>query len=147
VNAADIRRPVGLEMEYEVLQPGHILLPYYRIFNQEGVKVFAAVDQDPAWQGRPRPVGRYINTAWIPGNLLAEGMLFVAPAIRSPEPKKWHLHEREAVAFQVIDSLDGDSARGSFTGVMAGAVRPLLRWETQFIPNRSKAAETMVTEG
>ena len=147
VNATDIRRPVGLEMEYEVLQPDHILLPYYSIFNQEGVKVFAAVDQDPAWQGRPRPVGRYINTAWIPGNLLAEGMLFVAPAIRSPEPKNWHLHEREAVAFQVVDSLDGDSARGSFTGAMAGAVRPLLRWETQFIPNRSKAAETMVTEG
>jgi len=128
----DIRLPVGIEMEYEVLQPGHTLLPYYRVFNHEGVKVFSAVDLDPAWRGRSRPTGRYISTAWIPGNLLAEGMLYIEPAIRSPEYKNWHLREPEAIAFQVIDSMDGDTARGNFTGRMAGAVRPLLKWDTKY---------------
>ncbi len=137
--AVDIRKPVGLEMEYEVLQPGHMLLPYYHVFNQEGVKVFSAVDLDPDWRGRHRLAGRYTSTAWIPGNLLAEGMLFVAPAVRTPE-RKWRLYESDAVAFQVIDSLDGDSARGDFSGYMTGAVRPLLRWETRFDPNGSKTA-------
>ena len=35
------------------------------------------------------------------------------------------------VAFQVIDSLDGDSAAWSYAGDAAGLVRPLLKWRTQ----------------
>lgn len=133
-DAFDIRRPIGLEMEYEVLEPGHILLPYYNLFNERGVRVLSAVDQAPAWRGRPRPVGRYISTAWIPGNLLAEGSMFVGVAMRAPDPKIKHFNEYEAIAFQVIDSLDGDSARGDFAGRMSGTVRPLLEWDTQLSP-------------
>jgi lipopolysaccharide transport system ATP-binding protein len=139
-DTVDIRLAVGLEMEFEVLQPGHTLLPYYRVYNQEGVKVFSSVDLDPAWRGRPRPQGRFVSTAWIPGNLLAEGMLHIEPAIRSPEYKHWHLRVPEAVVFQVVDSLDGDSARGDFSGRMSGAVRPLLKWETQYHPAENERA-------
>ena len=42
-----------------------------------------------------------------------------------------HFHERDAVAFQVVDSLDGGSARGTYAGPMPGVVRPMLQWETQ----------------
>jgi lipopolysaccharide transport system ATP-binding protein len=38
------------------------------------------------------------------------------------------------VAFQVIDSLDGDSARGDYAGPFPGVVRPLLQWTTSFEP-------------
>jgi lipopolysaccharide transport system ATP-binding protein len=145
-DAVDIRQPVGIEIEYEVLQSDHILLPYYSVFNQEGVKVFAAIDQDPDWRGRPRLPGRYVSTSWIPGNLLSEGMFFIGAAIRDPRPKVWHVHEREAVGFQVIDSLDGDSARGDFTGHMAGAIRPLLQWDTQFTADGSNVTDAEVVE-
>jgi lipopolysaccharide transport system ATP-binding protein len=138
-NAVDIRRPVGIEMEYEVLQPGRILLPYFILLNEEGVRVLSSIDQAPVWRGRPRPPGRYTSTGWIPGNLLAEGTPFVSLAMKAPDPKISHFREREAVAFQVIDSLDGDSARGDFAGRISALVRPLLRWETQFDPNGSKA--------
>jgi len=137
-DAVDIRLPVGLEMVYEVLQPGHILMPYYYVINEEGMRVFTTVDQDPYWRGRPRPPGRYVSTAWIPGNLLAEGMLFIGPTMKTPQRKIRHFHVPEAVAFQVVDSVDGDSARGDFTGSMAGAVRPLLKWKTQYSPNERK---------
>ena len=134
-DALDIRRPIGIEMEYEVLQSGHILLPYCSAYNESGVRVLTAVDQAPSWRGRPRPTGRYISTAWIPGNLLAEGTLFVAPGMRTPDPRIKHFNENDAIAFQVIDSLDGDSARGDFAGRMSGAIRPLLKWDTQFSPS------------
>lgn len=139
--ALDIRYPIGLEMEYEVLEPGHILLPYYNVFNEQGVRIFAAIDQDPEWKGRTRSVGRYISTAWIPGNLLSEGAIYVWPAMRAPEPKVKHFLVAEAIAFQVIDSLDGNSARGDFSGHMRGTIRPLLKWDTQFDPqiNASRA--------
>ena len=133
--AADIRQPVGLEMEYEVLQPDHILMPYFWVLNQEGVRVFSAIEQEPDWRGRTRPAGHYTSTAWIPGDFLAEGMLFVGAAIRTPERKHRRFQERDAVAFQVIDSLDGDSARGDYTGPMLGVVRPMLKWETHYTPN------------
>jgi len=42
---------------------------------------------------------------------------------------------------QVIDSLDGDAARGGYAGPMPGSVRPRCRWSTQFSPNGSATAE------
>ncbi len=129
--AVDIRKPVAIEMEYEVLQGGHILLPNYHFFNEEGVYVFISGDRDPRWRQRARPAGRYISTAIIPRNFLAEGSLIVGAAISTPEPLTVHFYEREAVAFQVVDSLDGNSARGDYGGPMPGVVRPLLEWTTQ----------------
>ena len=95
--------------------------------------VFLAVDQDPTWRNRPRPAGRYASTVWIPGNLLAEGTLYVEAALITLNPNVNQFGE-DAVAFHVVDSLDGDSTRGDWVGNMAGIVRPLLQWETQFSP-------------
>ena len=134
--AVDIRRAVGIEIEYEVLKPGHVLVPNYHFFNEEGVYVFVAVDHDPAWHRRPRSIGCYVSTAWIPGNFLSEESLIVGVAISTMSRSLGHFYERDAVAFQVVDSLDGDSARGDYAGPMPGVIRPLLRWTTQFSPNK-----------
>jgi len=132
-DAADIRRPVGIEMTYDVLRPSHHLVPNYHFYNDEGVCAFIVSDQHSAeWRGRPKPAGRYISTAWIPGNLLSEGTLIVNAAMSTMDPVTVHFHERDAVAFQVIDSLEGDSARGNFAGSVPGIFRPLLNWTTQY---------------
>ncbi len=93
------------------------------------------LDQDPAWRGRPRPAGRYISTAWIPGNFLAEGTFIIGAAITTLSPVNVRLYEREAIAFQVIDSTDGNSARGDYAGHLPGVVRPVLAWETSYVAN------------
>jgi lipopolysaccharide transport system ATP-binding protein len=131
VGTIDIRNSVGIEMEYEVLQPDHVMLPYYKFYNEEGIRIFASVDSDPAWRGRRRPRGCYKSTAWIPGNLLSEGMVFVGATMKTTSQKYPYFNEPDSVAFQVIDNLDGDSARGDYAGKLAGAVRPLLKWETR----------------
>jgi lipopolysaccharide transport system ATP-binding protein len=141
-DVADIRRPIGIDMEYEVLKPGHVLTPCYGFTNEEGVCIFIASDRDPIWQRRPRPTGRFVSTAWIPGNLLSEGTLTVGAGILTEDPFTIHCDDEHAVAFQVVDSLDGDSARGDFAGGMPGIIRPLLTWNTQFTP-----AETQATSG
>jgi lipopolysaccharide transport system ATP-binding protein len=128
----DIRRPLAIEMEFEVLQDGYVLSPNYHFFNEHGVYVFLAGDSDPAWRNRPRPRGHYVSTAWIPGNLLAECTMIVGAAVTTPESEVVHFFERDAVAFQVIDSLDGDSARGNYGGHMPGVVRPMLKWDTRY---------------
>lgn len=139
--AFDIRRPIKIEMEYEVLRPGHILVPNLHFFNEEGICLFASIDLDPSWRKRPRPKGPYSSTAWIPGNYLSEGSLIVRAAISSLNPVLVHADVPEAISFQVVDSLDGDSARGEYAGPMPGLVRPMLRWTTEFRPERNAVAE------
>ena len=126
----DIRKPVGIELEYEVIRPGYKLQPNVGLYNEEGVHLFESVDLDPAWRGRSRSQGRYRSTVWIPGNYLAEGTMFVNVDISTLEPWIVQCIERQAVAFQVIDSCDGDSARGDWAGPHPGVVRPLLTWNT-----------------
>jgi lipopolysaccharide transport system ATP-binding protein len=92
------------------------------------------VDQDPDWRRRPRPAGCFKSTVRIPGNLLTEGTHFVEALAATLEPPVLQFSEREAVAFEVIDSLEGDSARGDWTGNLRGAMRPLLPWETEYSP-------------
>lgn len=126
----DIRRKVGLAMEYEVLKPGYKLMPSYALRNEEGVSLFETIEFDPAWRGRIRPPGRYRSTAWIPGNYLAEGPLFVDVGLCAIEPEVPQFFERQALTFHVIDSTEGDSARLDWGGPLHGVVRPLLHWNT-----------------
>jgi lipopolysaccharide transport system ATP-binding protein len=132
--AVDIRRPLALEIEFVVLDPGHRLVPNFHVANEDGVLAFITNEVDSDWHRRPRPAGRYVARACVPGNLLAEGTMVVTTSIATVDPVRVHLHEADAVAFQVVDSLEGDSARGDYGGTIPGVVRPLLRWETQFEP-------------
>jgi lipopolysaccharide transport system ATP-binding protein len=139
--AVDIRRPIAVEMEYEVLKPGYVLMPSYVAVNEEGLDLFSAIDQDPAWRGRRRPPGRYVSTSSIPGNLLAEGTVFISAHIATLYPHTRQVRVPEAVAFHVVDSLDGDSARADWGGRMRGVVRPVLEWTTECIPAGVHAPE------
>lgn len=138
--SVDIRCSVGIEMEFDVLETGHVLVPGYHFMNQEGVCVFVASEFEDRWHRQPRPTGRFISTAWIPGNFLSEGPLIITATMATMEPFRPHFFERDVVAFQVIDSLDGNSARGDYAGPMPGLVRPLLNWTSEHVRRNSSAA-------
>ena len=137
VDVVDIRKPFCIEMEYDVLKSDYILYPCYHLSNGEGVLAFITSDTDPAWRRRPRAAGRYISTAWIPGNLLSEGRYYIGAGVDSIAPVVNYFVEKDIVAFQVVDHMEGDSARGDWGGAWGGIVRPLLEWETKFISSES----------
>jgi lipopolysaccharide transport system ATP-binding protein len=140
VDAVDIRKSVGVEIEYEVLLPDHSFLVHFSVLNQEGAHLFVGVDTDPVWRGRRRPTGRYISTGWIPGNLLAEGLVSVRAVLMTWNPEVVHAAAEDAVAFRVLDDLTArDTARGDYSKAMPGLIRPLLRWTTQQVPSRDRA--------
>ena len=134
-SALDIRKPVFLEMEYDVLEEGHILMPYFYLFNEEGIRAFTTLDHDPEWRRSRRPKGRYVSRVVIPGNFLSEGTLFVHANMTTINPRLRQFVARDAVAFQTIDSADGDAARGDWAGSVKGVVRPLLEWQTNVKSN------------
>ena len=131
IDSIDIRREVGVEMVFEVLQDGHTLIPAMEFHNESGTCVFVTQDLDPAWRGKPRPRGTVATVAWIPGNLLSEGLLLVSVWLTTSHPLKSHFCERDVVAFHVVDSFEPDSARGDWDGPFPGIIRPLLTWSTE----------------
>jgi lipopolysaccharide transport system ATP-binding protein len=138
VDTVDVRDPVGIEMEFDVLQSGAMLVPSFHLHNEEGVCLFV-VHERSRWQRRGREPGRYMSTAWIPGDLLADGTHLVSAVIATLAPLRIHFFESDVVAFQSIDSAQGESARGDFNGELPGAVRPLLEWTAEFIGETAEA--------
>ena len=132
VDTIDIRKPVGIELEYQILQSDHVFLPHFALRNQDGALLFVAVDLDPEWRGRPRPPGRYVSTGWIPGNFLAEGLLSVQAYMLTLNPESGHFAVEDAVAFRVVDDITAtDTARGDYNKPMPGLVRPRFKWVTE----------------
>jgi len=128
----DIREPIGIDIEYTVLEPGLWFTPALNVVNQDGVMLFLSVEQtDPNWISDLREPGKYRSTCWIPGNVLAEGMHFVSMTFwgfTRPPTKK--ATEDNVIVFNVHDPLEGNSVRGKSTLPYPGVVRPKLGWTT-----------------
>jgi len=136
----DIREPVGIEVEYDVTEAGHQLIPNYHFVNDDGLHVFSVQDVESEWRRRPRPIGRYVSTAWIPGNFLSSGTLAVDVAVSSHVPLvRVHALVQAIVAFEVNDSFDGDGVRGDYLGEYPGVVRPMVDWTTRYQPSRASS--------
>ena len=128
----DIRNSLGIQMEFDVLKSGQILMPYFQLKNEQGITVFSTIDQDIQWHSKARFPGRYTSTAWVPGNLLSEGTLYVLAAMRTKHRRYRPFLVPDVVAFNVIDTMEGGTVRGNWAGRLAGAVRPMLDWTTEY---------------
>ena len=126
----DIRLDFSIDIEYEVMQSGKIIVPSVQLNNEQGTCIFVSHDWNSGWRDRARPTGLYKSSVAVPGNLLSEGTIFVTVGAATYQPHEVHFNERDAVTFNVIDSSEGDAARGDFTGPMPGVVRPVLQWQT-----------------
>ncbi len=128
----DVRRPVGVETVFRVLREGKPVFPKIKVLDRESAIAFNAMDTHERWS-EPTPPGEYASVAWIPGNLLNEGAASVEVAICSIDFPKLHHHAAiyEAISFEVLDSGEGDTARGRFGGTWRGVVRPLLDWSVE----------------
>ena len=135
IESIGIRFSFGVEMEFEVLQEGSILVPNFLFSVDDGPYLFVTLDQDPEWRDKPRKKGRYFSTAWVPGNLLTEGNIIIGVTVSSINPLIHHFDEHDTVAIRIIDNLDVDSARGNYPGTLPGVIRPRLKWTTKFVQN------------
>ena len=138
VHTTDIREPVGIELRFVVLGNTGPVFPKLKLGNDRGEVVFNALDTDPRWRSAPEP-GTYTCTAWIPPNLLNEGVIGVDIAVASFGGAKLvnHINVPSLVRFHVHDPGLGDSAKGFYTGQLRGGVLPLLDWTTEFVEARA----------
>ena len=129
----DIREAVALEMTFEVIEGGHVLLPHFLLKSDEGVDVFMTIDVDPDWRRKKRPKGIYTSTVWVPGNYLSEGVQYITASMVALEAYTCAVFsEEDTICFKVVDPIEDDASRGDWKQKMPGLVRPLLEWQTEF---------------
>jgi lipopolysaccharide transport system ATP-binding protein len=131
--SVESRSPVGVEIGFTVLRsPEHAVVPKIKLIDGHGQTAFNAIDTDSRWHEPPAP-GDYVATAWIPGDLLNEGLYAVEAAVVKLTAARFSFHTgvRDAVSFHVHDAAEGDSARGLYLATWRGAVRPLLEWTVE----------------
>jgi lipopolysaccharide transport system ATP-binding protein len=125
----DVRARVGVEIAFDVLASSMPIRPQIMLTNEQGLHAFNAMDTSPVWNDPPKE-GAYTSVAWIPPNLLNEGLMTVTVFLTTLTPGKatQHVLERDVVSFRTVDPVEGDSAKGTYVGQWHGAVRPLLEW-------------------
>ena len=78
----DVRRPVGIEIGFTVLAAATRRCSRRSRSSTAGRRRLQRARHEPALAGAGRP-GDYVSTAWIPGNLLNEGLYTVDVAVCS----------------------------------------------------------------
>ena len=132
----DIRYEVLVEYEYEIFEPLVNIIVAFQLINSSDVVVFTSFDTNYIDKNQAIVPGRYKAFCKIPGNLLSEDRFFVRATMRSLDKdshNEIHVDLRNAVSFQVVDKMEGGSAREKHTGGYAGVIRPILTWATNKI--------------
>ena len=125
-----IRTSLALEFEFWNLEPGACLNLSIHLVNEEGITVFnSAPVGEPLWHGRPFPAGLYRSACHVPGDLLNDGTYRVLLLVVRDQGVVLYRHH-DILVFHVADSID---RRGDWHGKWVGAVRPMLKWETEYL--------------
>ena len=129
IDTVDSRQPLGVQIEFAVLNRHKPVVPKIKLTNERAEIVFNALDPDPRWR-EPAEPGTYRVTAWIPGDLLNEGVMTVDVEVVTVAGRNLITRAKapSALSFHVQDPATGDSAKGLFTGQLRGAIRPRLEW-------------------
>ncbi|MEX2393804.1 MAG: ABC transporter ATP-binding protein [Actinomycetota bacterium] len=123
---------VTVEYDLKPRIPTDIPSVILRFVNEDGIDVFTSTDQVLQDDRLPVAPTSVRTTCHIPGHLLAEGQFSVHVGIVSLRRRELHVREPDAVAFQIVDTDQHESARGEFTQ-WPGVVAPKLDWSREAI--------------
>lgn len=133
----DIRHSIYIEFDYIVVANNIPVSPAFHLYNSAGINVFISIDfYNETYITKKK--GRYITSCLIPGNTLAEETYYVQgiiTAIDHVQAPKNYLSLPDVIGFQVVDKMEGGSARKNHKGQYYGVVRPIMDWKTKKLTN------------
>lgn len=125
ITVATVADELAVRLTYHVNVP-NLSFRCLVAFCSAGVIVFAALEPSETVR---EDVGTYHSTVIIPPNLLAENEYVLNVSIFTSRGVKMHYVQiKDVIAFQVIDRMEGNSARGDYAEGYLGLIRPLLKW-------------------
>ena len=119
-----------LEFEYWNLEPEARLNLSLVVRNEEGLPIFNTFPiRESRWHGKEFPLGLFRSSCHIPAGLLNDGLHQVWLLVVKNQNEVIFSLEN-AIAFNVLDSVE---RRGGWYGKWTGAVRPNLKWDTEYL--------------
>jgi hypothetical protein len=109
---------ISIEMTFEVLKPGYVLVPNFHVLLQDQ---YVFVSSPP--QISELAPGIYNSTMSIPRGFLNVGFFVIGVALTSINPLKVHFYVQHALRFHVTDQRVVDVFNG-----IPGPVRPSMGW-------------------
>ncbi|MDZ4793653.1 MAG: ABC transporter ATP-binding protein [Bacteroidota bacterium] len=129
ISRFDTTEKIGVTIEYEVLKDDVVFTHGINLYNQENINIFNSHDVTSEIRLEKRVKGKYKAIAWIPGNLLPEGIFTISIALFLPNPLDILVHEHQVLSFETYTNFLKLSARGNYADDFPGVIRPLLQWE------------------
>ena len=129
----DVRDPISIELEYQVLEEGHHLHVHLS-FIKSGHVIFISKDNlDSPWRDTVCPTGHYRSVCHISGDFLDEGAVSIYCAITTVGMANvGHVSEQDLLIFQVVDGMDPGGVRGNYPLYWdSTSVRPRLHWTVE----------------
>lgn len=115
LEAIDRNEPIRVEMRFEVLKPGHTMMPNFHVFLGDQYVFVSSPPRNSVLEP-----GVYTSTMSIPRGFLNVGFFVVGVALTSPIPLKIHFYVQQALRFNITERV--------FNGI-PGPVRPLMEWD------------------
>jgi lipopolysaccharide transport system ATP-binding protein len=130
VATVSVAEPVIVRVRLSVHRP-RVGFRCLLVFEADGVEAFRAVQPEAVSAGAP---GAYSVDVTIPPHLLNDTVYTVKASfwivVDGQERRDLSPVHRHALTFRVYDTDEKTSARGSYTGPLAGVLRPKLDWRT-----------------
>lgn len=83
--------------------------------------------------------GVYESIVEITPNLLSEGTYIIGVSVITSRGTLHHyIKVKDALIFEVIDSVKGNSARGDYVQNIIGVLRPKLNWQMKYVSNHDE---------
>lgn len=133
ISRFDTTEKIGVSFEYEIINNPEYFIHGINLYNQENQNIFNSHDVTSNSNFDKKKPGKYKATAWIPGNLLPEGVFSLSVAIFQPNPVNVLIHEHNILSFETYTDFTKLNARGNYPDEFPGIIRPLIPWEAKEI--------------
>jgi lipopolysaccharide transport system ATP-binding protein len=120
-----VATPLKIEFEYWNFLPGAFLNISFFLYDQQDICVFNAISDS-----NPFPVGLVRGVCYIPPNLLNDGTYRIKVFIVK-DTSAILFHKDEVLMFEVQDI----ERQYNWYGKWAGAVRPMFKWDLEYLGN------------
>ena len=126
VSEVEINRPFSVRMEYRITSNAdRIFVPNFHFHCQDDSLAFVTA----AVNAKKLAPGDYSAECHVPANFVNDGLYSIRIALSSFESGDLvHFDEKGAIVLSVRDPIEGIVTRVGYSGLMPGAVRPLLPW-------------------
>ncbi|MGA1868170.1 MAG: polysaccharide ABC transporter ATP-binding protein [bacterium] len=131
----DIQKDIYIEIEFWNFKPGSRITTFIHILDKWNVCVLASANMrsinlgHDEWSNQPHPAGIFQTTCILPGNLLNVGFytlnIYIQTDIKRPQ-----VIAQGVISFMVNDN---EGCCKEYSGIMAGVIRPKLKWSTKNI--------------